>query len=225
MADLLDEPLINRALLRPEGRLSQLVASYFNETSRRDDNEEIFTAEDLPIRERGVLGALQNRPALYELWNLIRHSPDDALALLEEALRVALPDTLGLRSPNGETLDALFRTSRKALKAEGQELVLIFEDLAQFGLVDGELYNQFATPPGEDLAPLRVVFAITDGPFNRMERTVRTRMDHEFQVNGSALAKPEQFVGRYLNLVRVGRGRRPRRTGLMVARRIPISRG
>ena len=91
------------------------------------------------------------------------------------------------------------------MRAQGQDLVLIFEDLAQFGLVDGELYDQFVTHPGEELAPLRVVFAVTDGAYGRMERTVRTRVDHEFHVGGSALADPAQFVGRYLNLVRVGR--------------------
>lgn len=207
LADLLEEPLISKALLRPDGHLAQLVASYFNETSRRDDNDEIFTTDDLPIRERGISRALQSRPELRELWDLIRNVPEDALSLLDEALRVALPETLGLRSPNGETLDALFRASRKALRAQNQELVLIFEDLAQFGLVDGELYDQFVTPPSADLAPLRVVFAVTDGAFAKMERTVRTRVEHEFRVGGSALADPSAFVGRYLNLVRTGRAR------------------
>ena len=118
---------------------------------------------------------------------------------------MALPKAVGLRVAGGDTLDSLFRASRKALRARGQELVLVFEDLAQFGLVDGELYDQFVTPPGGELAPLRVIFAITDGPYQNMERTVRTRIEHEFYVGGSALAQPSEFVGRYLNLVRVGR--------------------
>ena len=206
LADLLEEPSISMALLREDGRLDQLVRSYFDETSRRDDNDETFTSGDLPIRERGIRRALQNRPELQELWDIIAHAPEDALSLLDEALRVALPATIGLRSQTGgDTLGGLFTSSRKALKKQGRELVLIFEDLAQFGLVDGELYDQFATPPSAELAPLRVVFAVTDGAYKRMERTVRTRVEHEFQVGGSALADPESFIGRYLNLVRVGR--------------------
>jgi hypothetical protein len=205
LAELLDVPQVKAALLRPEGRLSQLVQSYFDERSRRDDSDEIFTGEDLPLRARGVRSALAGRRELMELWTVIARQPDDALALLEEALRVALPKTVGLRSAGGDTLDSLFRDSRKALRAQGQELVLVFEDLAQFGLVDGELYDQFVTQPGDDLAPLRVVFAVTDGPYQRLERTVRTRVEHEIHVGGSALADPAQFVGRYLNLVRVGR--------------------
>ena len=206
LADLLEEPSISKALLREGGGLDHLVRSYFNETSRRDDRDETFTSDDLPIRERGIRRALQNRPGLQELWDIIGNAPEDTMSLLEEALRVALPATIGLRSQTGgDTLGGLFAASRKVLKEQGRELVLIFEDLAQFGLVDGELYDQFVTPPSPDLAPLRVVFAVTDGAYRNLERTVRTRVEHEFQVGGSALAAPERFIGRYLNLIRVGR--------------------
>jgi hypothetical protein len=205
LADLLDIPQVKGALLRPDGRLRKLVLSYFDERSRRDDNDEIFTPDDLPLRERGVRSALAARRELAELWTVIARHPEDALALLEEALRIALPKTVGLRSANGDTLSSLFHESRQALRAQNQELVLIFEDLAQFGLVDGELFDQFATQPGDDLAPLRAVFAVTDGAYRRLPSTVFTRVDHEFHVGGSALADPAQFIGRYLNLVRVDR--------------------
>ncbi|MGV9795276.1 hypothetical protein [Gordonia sp. NPDC003422] len=211
LAALIDLPQIKQALLRPDGRLSQLVKSYFDETSRRDDNDEIFTREDLPLKVAGIRSALQRNRELIDLWSVIQRQPDDALRLLEDALRVALPKTVGLRSPGGSTLDSLFRESRRALRAQGQDLVLIFEDLAQFGLVDGELYDQFVTQPGSELAPLRVVFAVTDGAYGRMERTVRTRVEHEFHIGGSALTHPPQFISRYLNLVRVGREETQRR--------------
>lgn len=205
LAELIEVPQVRETLLRPDGRLSQLVRSYFDETSRRDDNNEIFTNEDLPLRVAGIRRHLSGNRELADLWAVVQRQPQDALELLEEALRVALPRTVGLRSAGGDTLDSLFLESRRSLRAQGQDLVLIFEDLAQFGLVDGELYDQFATQPGDELAPLRVVFAVTDGAYERMERTVRTRVAHEFKVGGSALADPAQFVGRYLNLVRVGR--------------------
>jgi hypothetical protein len=205
LADLLDIPAFKEALLRPDGRLTQLVRSYFHETSRRDDGDQIFTRDDLPLKARGIRSALAGRRELSDLWQIISREPDDALELLDEALGNALPTTVGLRTAGGETLDSLFRQSRKALRSTGQDLILVFEDLAQFGLVDGELYDQFVTQPGDDLAPLRVVFAVTDGAYARMERTVRTRVEHEFRVGGSALSDPASFVGRYLNLVRVGR--------------------
>ncbi len=216
LADLLDLPQVKEALMRSEGRLNALVTSYFNQASRRDDND-IFTPDDLPLNQPGIRRALAGQPGLAELWNIISQQPEMALELLEEALRVALPKVVGLHNTSGETLDSLFLASRRALREEGQELVLVFEDLAQFGLVDADLYNQFVTPPGEDLAPLRVIFAVTDGAYARMERTVRTRVTHEFHVGGSALAEASQFVGRYLNLIRVGGEEaerlRPRGTG------------
>lgn len=205
LADLLEEPQISKALLRAGGRLDRLVASYYEETSRRDDSEEAFGEEDLPVRAAGIRRALSSRPDLAELWGLVTADPTDALSLLEEALRHAVPKTLGLRSTSGgDTLGGLFRRSREILKSEGRELVLIFEDLTQFGLVDGELYDQFATPADDEIAPLRVVFAITDGAFARMDKTVSTRVTDIFEVGGSALSDPRKFVGRYLNLVRIG---------------------
>ena len=207
LADLLEIPAFSGVLLRPDGNLRQLVESYFNETSRRDDNEEVFTKDDLPLRTPGISRELRSNRDLLELWQIIARKPEDALLLLEGALRIALPRATGLRRTDGETLDSLFRKSRKALRKQNQELVLIFEDLAMFGLVDGELYDQFSTGPGEELAPLRVLFAITDAPYARLVQTVQTRIEHEFRVGASALAKPTEFVTRYLNLVRVGRQR------------------
>jgi hypothetical protein len=205
LADLLEEPQVSKALLREGGHLDRLVASFYDETSRREGSEGTFGEEDLPVRVAGIRRALSNRPDLAELWGMITADPTDALSLLDDALRKAIPPTLGLRSTSGgDTLDGLFRRSREILKSEGRELILIFEDLTQFGLVDGELYDQFATAPSDEVAPLRVVFAITDGAFARMEKTVSTRVTDIFDVGGSALSDPQKFLGRYLNLVRVG---------------------
>lgn len=208
LGDLLEEPQVSKALLREGGRLDRLVASFYDETSRRDGTEETFSTDDLPVRVAGIRRSLNNRPDLAELWGMITADPADALSLLDEALRRAIPATLGLRSTSGgDTLDGLFRRSREILKAEGRDLILIFEDLTQFGLVDGELYDQFATAPSAEVAPLRVVFAVTGGAFARMDKTVSTRVTDVFEVGGSALADPQKFVGRYLNLVRVGGAR------------------
>lgn len=203
LSELLSLPPFKEALLRKDGRLAQLIRSYFDETSRRDGNDQIFTEEDLPLKVAGR--AVGDRKSLQDLWNIIRRDPADALELLEEALRVALPRTVGLHPSGGDSLDSLFTESRRSLRREGRELVLLFEDLVQFGMVDGQLYDQFVTQPGDELAPLRVVFAVTDGAYAKLERTVRTRVEHEFHVGGSVLADPQQFLGRYLNLVRVGR--------------------
>jgi hypothetical protein len=207
LADLLSLDSVNRTLLREGGRLYEFIGSVYAETSRRDDGPEGFTPADLPLREAGVRRELTGNSDLRELWDLVRRDPKPALELLDEALRQAVPRTLGLKAHSGETLDLLFRRSRQALREQGKELVLLFEDLAQFGLIDGELYDQFVTQPGSDLAPLRVLFAVTDAPFSKLPQTVRTRITHQFEVSSSALTDRQEFVARYLNLARVGRDR------------------
>lgn len=205
LADLLVLPHVNRTMLREGGLLDRFVQSVFEKTSRRDGHQDGFTEDDLPLRDPGMRRAFGGNRALAERWDLIREFPETALSLLDEAVRVALPKALGLTANNGETLDLLFRQARQLLRTQGKELVLLFEDLAQFGLIDGELYDQFVTQPAEDMAPLRVLFAVTDGPYEKLGETIQTRITHRFQVQPTSVTDHETFVGRYLNLVRVGR--------------------
>jgi hypothetical protein len=205
LADLLDLPQVNRTLLRSGGLLERFTDSVYRETSSRGDQQEGFTEKDLPLREPGMRRALRDNRELLDLWNVITQNPKPALRLLNEALAQAAPRTLGFHAHHGETLDSLFRRSRQLLRAANKELVLLFEDLVQFGLIDGELYDQFTTQPGDDMAPLRVVFAVTDGPYDELGETVKTRITHRFAVNSASTVDQNAFVARYLNLVRVGR--------------------
>jgi hypothetical protein len=207
LADLLNIVPVNQALLRPGGTLDGIVKSMYAETSRRDEQRNRFERDDLPLRQAGVRSALHGNEDLVELWDVVGMDPDLALDVLNEAVQEALLNALGLRAAHGETLDVLFRQARQTLRQEGKELVLLFEDLAQFGLIDGELYDQFATQPGTDMAPLRVVFAVTDEPFARIVQTVGSRITHRFVVSADALSDRSKFIARYLNLVRLGRDR------------------
>ncbi|WDZ84711.1 hypothetical protein [Micromonospora cathayae] len=204
LADLLALPELNRWLLRKEGLLRDIARTSQTESSRRDRQHNRFTVDDLPLRKAQFAKEARSRAGLQEIRNLIVSFPEPALELLGDALEVAVPRAFGTRAADGDTLDSLFRQSREALWAEGLELVLLFEDLAQFGLIDGELYDQFVIQPGADLAPLRVVYAVTTG-HSRIPKTVLTRITHEFEVDDSALKDRSTFLARYLNLVRVGR--------------------
>lgn len=205
LADLLALPHWNRTMLRPGGLLDRVVQSVFERTSRRDGQQDGFTEEDLPLREPGLRRALAGNTDLAGLWDVVVGDPQPALSVLDDAMRHAVPNALGLTANSGETLDLLFRQSRQLLRRQGKELLLLFEDLAQFGLIDGELYDQFVTQPGGDLAPLRVLFAVTDGAYDKLGETVTTRITHQFEVASTAIADHETFVARYLNLARIGR--------------------
>ncbi|NGY65066.1 hypothetical protein G7043_39750 [Lentzea sp. NEAU-D13] len=207
LADLLALAPVNKALLRSGSCLDLVVRSFYEETSRRDEQLEGFQREHLPLGEPGVRKAARDGGGrdLEDLLSVVAREPQPALDLLNEALTQAVRKTLGLWTQDRESLDFLFRTARANLRKNNKELVLLFEDLAQFGLVDGELYDQFTVQPGPDLAPLRAVFAITDGPFNKIPETVKTRITHHFVVDSAALPDRTAFVGRYLNLARLGR--------------------
>ncbi|WP_035278499.1 ATP-binding protein [Actinokineospora spheciospongiae] len=204
LADLLSLEPVNTAMLAAGGTIDRVIDSIFESTSRRDGEAE-FTRSDLPLKKAGMLRALRKDEILADFWSTVTADLDMVIAILDEAAKAAMGKVLGLRTQDGDTLDALFRQARQALKQQGKELVMLFEDLAQFGLIDGELYDQFATQPGEGMAPLRVVFAVTDGPFEKIVDTVRTRIAHRFVVSDDSLADRPAFLGRYLNLVRLGR--------------------
>ncbi|WHT23260.1 ATP-binding protein [Crossiella sp. CA-258035] len=205
LADLLQVTKVNETLLQPGGTLDVIVNSLLDKVSRRDTVE--FQRSDLPLGKPGVRSAVAKFDELAELWDIVSHEPQQALEVLNQAVQRGLSAAIGLRAPDGENLDDLFREARQTLRRQGRELVLLFEDLAQFGLIGGELYDQLATQPDEDMAPLRAVFAVTDGPFKKIVRTVGTRITHQFAVSEDALPQREAFIARYLNLVRLGNDR------------------
>ena len=210
IADLLLAKPIREHLLRNDGAITRMIDSVTGQ--RRGGDEEVpeFGAADWPTRQPGILRSLE-RP-LQQLLNFIGNEPM-AVDLLNEARNRAIAETLGMRQ--GVNLGEVFLTTRKRLRAEGRDLVLLFEDLAQFGLFDGELFDQLGVQPGEDLAPIRAVFAITDGKFHEtVPPTVQTRLSDRFEVgamlvegDGGATDETTSFIARYLNIARVGRSR------------------
>jgi hypothetical protein len=208
LADMIEIPLIRDHLEREGGTLRVIAGSIAGKAADRGRSLSRFVPDDLDPRmgkDRDVRNFLSS----------MRVRPEPALALLQEALYKAFPEFVGLTSGSGETLDSLFRDARIRLKESGKDLVLLFEDLVQFGPIDGALYAQFRNQPTDELAPLRVVFAITSSNWeDRGPETVKRRLRHQFEVLpiqdgldgiGPSDAPIRDFLARYLNLVRVGR--------------------
>ncbi len=209
LADLLLVRPIREHVLRDDGAIGGIIASLRGQRSGRDEEVPEFVAADLKIRRTGITSQLDD--SLRSVWNVVQRAPDAACALLNEALPRAVAETLGMRA--GVNLGEVFRTARAQLRDQKKDLVLLFEDLAQFGLFDGELFDQFVLQPGEALAPIRAVFAITDGKFKEnVPDTVQTRLAHRFEI-GSIEADSDAdtaliaLLARYLNVARVGRRR------------------
>ena len=206
---MIEIPLIWEHLEREGGTLRVIAGSIAGNAADRDRSLSRFVPDDLDPRGMGKDGDVR------EFLSSVKARPGPALALLQEALDKAFPEFVGLTSGSGETLDSLFRDARIRLKESGRDLVLLFEDLVQFGPIDGALYAQFRNQPTDELAPLRVVFAITSSNWEeRGPETVKRRLRHQFEVlpiqdgvdGADASDAPiRDFLARYLNLVRVGR--------------------
>lgn len=211
LGDLLLVRSIREHLLRPDGAITAIINSLRGQRSGRDEDTPEFGVADVKIRRAGIQTQLD--AALQPVWRVVQHAPDAAVSLLNEALPRAVAETLGMRA--GVNISEVFRKARSQLRDEGKDLVLLFEDLAQFGLFDGELFDQFVLQPGDALAPVRAVFAITDGKFREnVPDTVHTRLAHRFEIGNidpdgaDALGSPlTGLLARYLNVARVGRER------------------
>jgi len=207
LADILLNLTVREHLSRDDGTVAAVVHSIQAERGGRDEPYPQFTREDIPQYAVGVRNRLD--PGTRMVWDAVRTDPAPAVALLNEALQRATRMTLGFGT--GTTLNEVFLETRKLLRREDTELVLLFEDLALFGLVDDDLYDQFSQQPGDDYCPLRVVFAVTTGKFRDIRDTVRDRITYHFVVqnlqgrDGDADSDLVAFVARYLNNARVGR--------------------
>ena len=207
LADILLNLTVREHLSRDDGTVAAVIHSIQVERGGRDEPYPQFTRKDIPQYSVGIRNRLD--PGARMVWDAVRTDPAPAVALLNEALQRAIRMTLGFGT--GTTLNEVFLETRKLLRREDTELVLLFEDLALFGLVDDDLYDQFSQQPGDDYCPLRVVFAITTGKFRDIRDTVRDRITYHFVVqnlqgrDGDADSDLVAFVARYLNNARVGR--------------------
>jgi hypothetical protein len=208
LGDILLNLRVIQHLSRDGGAVASVIQSIQASRGGRDESYPKFTPDDIPTNSTGIANRLD--PDARQVWELVRTQPKHAVALLDEALQRAVSMTLGFGT-GGLTLNEVFNDTRKLLRQEGTDLVLLFEDLALFGLVDDDLYDQFSQAPLDDYCPLRVVFAITTAKYLEMRDTVRDRVTHRYDIqniesgNGDADPAMVTFVARYLNNARVGR--------------------
>jgi Cdc6-like AAA superfamily ATPase len=208
LADLMLERPIRHHLLRPDGAAAQIVGSLQGTRAGRDEEQPDFTVEDVTLADLNLTRDLP--PNLHPLWRATQKYADTVVEILNDSLQRAVQDTLGM-SP-GTSMKEVFQQARRQLRRDGKDLVLLFEDLAQFGLFDGELFDQFVQQPGEEFAPIRAVFAITEAKFeDTVKDTVRGRLAHRFNVDPLRIGDPEsmdqtvRLVAKYLNVARVGK--------------------
>ncbi|HEY2196306.1 MAG TPA: ATP-binding protein [Mycobacterium sp.] len=102
----------------------------------------------------------------------------------------------------------VFEDVRGELAKRGQELFLFVEDLVLLHGIDAQLAQALTLPARKDLCPIRAVIAVTSGYLDDRYATFAERGVHyTMDVERSSVDNDDlrAFVGRYLNVGRVGR--------------------
>lgn len=210
IGELLQVPAFGKHLARDGGPLDLIVDSLVGERSGGDEHLPEFDDSTFNVNKSDYDRYLSEDAALRRTWTAVFNHRQVLTRVLNEALPRATSLTLGLRS--GQDIREVFHEARRMLKREDRELRLIFEDLAQLGSLDKEILDQF-TYVGTELTPIRAVFAITSGKYIELENTVKTRVDHLYQMDQFDIYQPEQIelvetlTAKFLNLARLDKDR------------------
>src|ERR1022692_1519942 len=105
-------------LSRDDGTVTAAIRSLRAQHTGRDEDYPKFSPADLPIQVPGIRRKLDHGPLA--VWNSIIRDPEPAVKLLDEALKRAIPMTMGIAP--GITLDGIFRETREILRNEGTDL-------------------------------------------------------------------------------------------------------
>ena len=201
-------------LLGEELTMRELAASILGRNKGGDQERPQFQEDDLGFLDMdgmdGLDGALDSGSRhAHKLLTARQNMRLDAVELINRSVDAAVHRTLGWR--DGPSLRTVFTEVRERLK--GQQLVLLFEDLALVNFVEGAILDEFANHGSDTRAPLRVVFAVTDDKYTALAETIEGRVTSDFRVgalplgeeDAGALELREEFIARQLNLARVGR--------------------
>ena len=204
---LLRTPPIRKHLLRQRGHLDTIISSLLDKRQGGDEELPEFDDRTFNLTRNEVRSQLRSA-GITSTWEAVFGNPVVVAKLLNEALPGATAEALGLT--RGTDINEVFNEARRLLKSQGRQLVLVFEDLAQFGMLDGAILDQFRSQPQDELAPLRAVFAITTGKYDQLGEGVKTKVDHEYRMDELDIYDPEYrgladtLTTKFLNIARLG---------------------
>lgn len=208
LPNLLRDPYLRRTKFLMDGEVvSELVDRLFSaREGKRLDERVIFERQNLPLSGLDMMSCSTfGRDAIdLYLYDSERTVPQ-VLSIINRNLNRAIARALNF---SGDQLGELMGRIRTRLKAEGKQLVLLFEEFARLQGYDLAMLSALIVQGDEDLCSIRWALACTTGRFRELPDTVRTRMDAVVDLEAAA-PRPElpDFSGRYLNAVRVGRPR------------------
>jgi hypothetical protein len=218
---LLDDPATQKLFLqgitgRP-GIIAELARHVTQDSREGDLPRRQFEAADFQIPTALADQLSEAGPiAKAYLERLLRttnsKSLEDAVRLLNDIVDDAIAP---LATPADTSLSELFYEVRRHLLADGRELVLLVEDFAvlagiQKALLDA-IIREGETGGKAEACMIRTALAVTDGYFNNLETTVRTRAIYGWWIEAtddkseeSTFDRIGNFIAAYLNAARIG---------------------
>ena len=111
-----------------------------------------------------------------------KESQDLAVDIINRNLNGAIGQVLNF---TGDRLIGLLQDVRRHLREQGQELVLLIEDLARLQGLDLSLLEALIEEGNEEngLCDLRWAAAVTTGYYIQLPNTVHTRMNYVFRMD------------------------------------------
>lgn len=219
---LLHDPFFRTQLLHQESLIRRRAAHAISGRGSEESDVPLqFTLEDLPSDVLDTSHAALVSQRLFR--NLVANDAlkHAAVNLLNRHLDIAVMQAVNLGVGR---LQQAFLAIRRALAAEGEEIVLLVEDFALVQGIQRDLLDAILETSVREgrtvLAPIRTLLAVTPGYYGSLVDTVRRRIEssspfrYELRVTlgrgGEHSPETEQriidFVGRYLNAARIGRG-------------------
>ena len=202
----LKDPVLKKYHVGDRGIIADLVR-HMTQTSGRDEREarRRFTEADLHLDSARRAMAELSAPARSFLRVLHgdRELRERAVELVNAHLDAAVTQTLGF---TGGEMTQLLNEVRRHLRQEGQELVLLVEDLVRTEGIDRALMDALIESR-EDLCRLRLLIAVTSGYYeSELLDTQRERFEYVIDMNGRPpLVEDDRlapFAARYLNALR-----------------------
>jgi len=219
LGKLLNSDPLSVHLKKPNGIVQLLVESLRADQEGRDQMLPVFTTEHFPTEDPEVERALRALAKVdpsfkgpIDIWLNLRTPAilEDAVKICNHHLAAAMQEVMGITEKGESPLGQAFTDYRKALQKEDKKLVLLFEDLAVFGMLDNWIYDLFREGPGTDLAPVRAVFAMTDMKYSeRVPEGIKGVETFQFKLGTFDLSGESDhaisFAARWLNVGRTGK--------------------
>jgi hypothetical protein len=212
---LLYDPFFRKHWLKDGGIIDQLVIHILGQRDTVEIVQERrqFSLGDLPLNVLNLGKAGKEARDFYSFLISDEDTQQATVDWLNRHLNEAIAQVLSL---GREDLQRLMREVREILAEQGIELVLLIEDFAKLQGIDHEVLEAVLAPlqqsGGKDLCAIRTALACTTGYFDGLRLdTVKQRITFSVNLDIGTVGEQslvnyadiKQFVGRYLNAVRL----------------------